>query len=78
MMMVMVPLQAWLRARGSNSVSVFTADTVADTFGVVKSSYQAVPLAARSVLTAVCKGAGKPKVGPVLQFRCTIAVTAGH
>eukprot|EP00775_Hariotina_reticulata_P002103 gene2103-2422_t len=53
--------EAWLRARGSNSISVFTADTVADTFGVVKSSYEAVPLAARSALTAVCKGPGKPK-----------------
>lgn len=43
-------------------MSVYNADTIADTFGVVKSSYDAMPLPPRSVLTAVCKGAGKPQV----------------
>jgi hypothetical protein len=53
--------QAWLRSRGSNSSSVYTSDTIAEQFGVVKASYEAVPLQQRSVLTAVCKGPGRPQ-----------------
>ncbi len=37
-------LQAWLRARGSSNVKTYTADDVVDQFGVVKGSYDAVPL----------------------------------
>lgn len=40
---------------------MFTAETIAEQFGVVKSSYEGVPLPARSVLSAVCKGAGRPQ-----------------
>lgn len=54
-------LQAWLRSRGSDSTTVYTSDTIAEQFGVVKSSYEAVPLPSRTVLAAVCKGAGKPR-----------------
>eukprot|EP00878_Enallax_costatus_P034138 GHUV01037781.1.p1 GENE.GHUV01037781.1~~GHUV01037781.1.p1 ORF type:complete len:110 (-),score=33.44 GHUV01037781.1:574-903(-) len=54
-------LQAWLRSRGSDSTTVYTSDTIAEQFGVVKSSYEAVALPSRSVLSAVCKGAGKPQ-----------------
>lgn len=54
-------VQAWLRSRGETSGAVYTADTIADRFGVVKSSYDCVPLPARSVLSAVCNGAGKPQ-----------------
>lgn len=54
-------LQAWLRSRGSSSSSVYTSDTIAEQFGVVKASYEAVPLQQRSVLAAVCRGPGKPQ-----------------
>jgi hypothetical protein len=54
-------VQAWLRSRGTTGASVYTADTIAEHFGVVKSSYDGVPLTARSVLTAVCKGPGRPQ-----------------
>lgn len=53
--------KAWLCSRGTTGASVFTADTIAEQFGVVKSSYEGVPLPARSVLTAVCKGPGRPQ-----------------
>lgn len=53
--------QAWLRSRGTTGGTVYTADTIAEQFGVVKSSYEGVPLAPRSVLTAVCKGPGRPQ-----------------
>ena len=35
--------EAWMRSRG-DSVTTFTADNAADQFGVVKTSYEAVPL----------------------------------
>lgn len=35
---------AWLRSRGDTGVKVFTSDDVVDQFGVVKGSYEAVPL----------------------------------
>jgi hypothetical protein len=53
--------QAWLRSRGTTGGTVYTADNIAEQFGVVKSSYEGVPLPPRSVLTAVCKGPGKPQ-----------------
>ncbi|KAF6265797.1 hypothetical protein COO60DRAFT_762517 [Scenedesmus sp. NREL 46B-D3] len=53
--------EAWLRSRGSSSSSVYTSDTIAEQFGVVKASYEAVPLQQRSVLAAVCRGPGKPQ-----------------
>ena len=40
----MCVLQAWMRARGDASGSVFTADTIADKYGVVKGSYTSVAL----------------------------------
>lgn len=42
-------------------MTVYTSDTIAEQFGVVKASYESVPLAARTVLSAVCKGPGKPQ-----------------
>lgn len=55
-------LQAWMRSRGSaGGASVYTADTIAEQFGVVKSSYEGVPLPARTVLAAVCRGPGRPQ-----------------
>ncbi|WIA11729.1 hypothetical protein OEZ85_011824 [Tetradesmus obliquus] len=53
--------EAWLRSRGSSSSSVYTSETIAEQFGVVKASYEAVPLQQRSVLAAVCRGPGKPQ-----------------
>jgi hypothetical protein len=53
--------QAWLRSRGSNSSSVYTSETIAEQFGVVKGSYEAVPLQQGAVLAAVCRGPGKPQ-----------------
>jgi hypothetical protein len=55
--------EAWLRSRGgaSGAAAVYTADTIAEQFGVVKDSYTTVPLARpRSVAAAVCKGPGAP------------------
>lgn len=43
-------VQAWLRMRGDQSTSVFTADTVASTFGVVEGSYNAVPLPVTNIV----------------------------
>lgn len=57
----LVVLQAWMRARGTGGTSIYTADTIAEQFGVVKSSYEGVPLPARSVLAAVCNGPGRPQ-----------------
>lgn len=55
-------LQAWLRSRGPNGTAVYTADTIADQFGVVKCSYDAVPVAVhKAALSLSCAGAGKPQ-----------------
>lgn len=43
--------QAWMRGRGMSGVSVFTADTAADMFGVVTSSYEAVAVAPLTGMT---------------------------
>ena len=37
-------LQAWLRSRGTTGVKVYTSEDVVDQFGVVKGSYDSVPL----------------------------------
>ena len=37
-------MQAWLRSRGEQGTTVFTADTMAEQFGVNKGSYDPVPL----------------------------------
>lgn len=36
--------QAWMRARGPQGAKTFTGDDVVEQFGVVKGSYDAVPL----------------------------------
>jgi len=52
--------EAWMRSRG-DSVTTFTADNAADQFGVVKSSYEAVPLPSIRAYQARCKALGQPK-----------------
>jgi len=52
--------EAWMRSRG-DSVTTFTAENAADQFGVVKSSYEAVPLPNIRAYQARCKAFGKPK-----------------
>lgn len=47
-------VQAWMRTRGEQGTSVFTADTVAETFGVVEGSYNAVPLLSLDVFQVNC------------------------
>ena len=37
-------VQAWMRARGQSGMKTFTTDDVVDQFGVVKGTYEAVPL----------------------------------
>ena len=37
-------MQAWMRARGENGTQVFTADSMAEKFGVNKGSYDPVHL----------------------------------
>jgi hypothetical protein len=41
---MLTTLQAWMRARGDAAGSVFTADTIADKYGVVKGSYTSIAL----------------------------------
>ena len=36
--------EAWMRSRGKENMKVFTADDAAEQFGVVRSSYEGVPL----------------------------------
>ena len=52
---------AWLRSRGDSGVKVFTSDDVVEQFGVVKGSYEAVPLPAIKAYTVQCRRAGLPK-----------------
>eukprot|EP00210_Caulerpa_lentillifera_P009546 g9104.t1 len=44
--------EAWMRSRGTTEV--YTAETVAENFGVTKSSYSGVPIPARIVDQVVC------------------------
>ena len=53
-MLLIHDIQAWMRTRGEQGTAVFTADNVADTFGVVEGSYSAVPLSAMDVIQ-VCR-----------------------
>lgn len=53
--------EAWLRSRGETGVKVFTADDVVDQFGVVKGSYDAVPLPAIKAYTVLCQRGGLAK-----------------
>ena len=41
---MLTKLQAWMRARGDAAGSIFTADTIADKYGVVKGSYTSIAL----------------------------------
>ncbi len=43
-------LQAWMRSRSNTGLKVYDADAIAQEFGVVRSSYDAVPLP-QSLLT---------------------------
>ncbi|QDZ23160.1 trans-2-enoyl-CoA reductase [Chloropicon primus] len=52
--------EAWMRSRG-DSVTTFTAENAAEQFGVVKSSYEAVPLPSIRAYQARVKSLGKPK-----------------
>lgn len=53
--------EAWMRSRGDTGVQVFTTDDVIDQFGVVKGSYDAVPLPKIKAYTVRCKAPGQPK-----------------
>ena len=46
---------------GGGCTQVYTAETVADQFGVVKSSYDAVPLPPIRAYQVQCNDLGKPK-----------------
>ena len=51
--------EAWMRGRGTGGVQVFTADDVIDQFGVVKGSYEAVPLPRIRAHVVRCSGPGR-------------------
>lgn len=51
--------EAWMRGRGTGGVQVFTADDVIDQFGVVKGSYDAVPLPRIRAHVVRCSGPGR-------------------
>lgn len=53
--------EAWLRSRGDTGVKVFTSDDVVNQFGVVKGSYDAIPLPKIKAYTVHCSRAGPPK-----------------
>ncbi|KAK9848934.1 hypothetical protein WJX84_002235 [Apatococcus fuscideae] len=53
--------EAWLRSRGENGTSVFTAESIAQKFGVVKGSYRATPLPRLKTFQAMCTKPGKPE-----------------
>ncbi len=53
--------EAWMRSRGDSGVRVFTADDVVEQFGVVKGSYESVPLPQIKAYTVRCERAGLPK-----------------
>ena len=59
--------EAWMRSRG-DSVTTFTAENAAEQFGVVKSSYEAVPLPSIKAYQATCKVLGKAK--EALELSC--------
>ncbi|GAX80556.1 hypothetical protein CEUSTIGMA_g7993.t1 [Chlamydomonas eustigma] len=71
--------EAWMRSRGSSAASVFDAESAATQFGVVKSSYQPVPVdPPHEVFQVLCTGPGKPEdvlsvcssaLSPALEWR---------
>ena len=58
--------EAWMRSRGDAGVQVFSADDIADQYGVVKGSYDIVPLPRIKAHTVKCTKAGPPKETCVL------------
>ncbi|PSC70227.1 trans-2-enoyl-reductase [Micractinium conductrix] len=52
--------EAWMRSRGNAGVKVYTSEDVIDQFGVVKDSYDAVPLPKIRAHTVRCKRSGVP------------------
>ncbi|GAB4823140.1 hypothetical protein N2152v2_010186 [Parachlorella kessleri] len=52
--------EAWMRSRGQSGMKTFTTDDVVDQFGVVKGTYEAVPLPKIKAYTVRCEGAGAP------------------
>ncbi|PRW34018.1 trans-2-enoyl- reductase [Chlorella sorokiniana] len=53
--------EAWMRSRGDAGLKMYTTDDVIDSYGVVKGTYDAVPLPKIKVHTLRCKAAGAPK-----------------
>lgn len=53
--------EAWMRARGDAANMVYTADTMVEQFGVVKSSYEAVPLPPIRAYQVRCTSIGSPQ-----------------
>lgn len=53
--------EAWLRSRGDGGTQLYTADTIAEQFGVVRSSYETVALPSGTAYVATCVSVGKPQ-----------------
>ena len=72
-------VQAWLRSRGEEKGSLFTAEAVAEQFGVT--AYQAAPLPPATSCEVVVKGPGRlpdilevapQQLPPVLEWGCVL------
>ncbi|EFJ43248.1 molecular chaperone [Volvox carteri f. nagariensis] len=50
--------EAWMRSRGDGAGNVFTAETVAEQYGVARQSYDPVLLPKADVLQVLCRGPG--------------------
>lgn len=53
--------EAWMRSRGQDGIQTFTSDDIINQFGVVKGSYETVPLPKIKAYTVMCQRAGLPK-----------------
>ena len=53
--------EAWMRSRGQEGVQTFTSEDIISQFGVVKGSYETVPLPKIKAYTVTCQCAGLPK-----------------
>ncbi|KAK9829388.1 hypothetical protein WJX72_005534 [[Myrmecia] bisecta] len=53
--------EAWMRTRGDAGATVFTAESMAEQFGVVKGSYDAVALPKIKAFKVRCTGTGKAR-----------------
>eukprot|EP00890_Picochlorum_soloecismus_P003206 jgi/Picsp_1/3887/NSC_01399-R1_trans-2-enoyl- mitochondrial len=53
--------EAWMRSRGNDGIQTFTSDDIIDQFGVVKGSYEPVPLPQIKAYMVKCQRAGLPK-----------------